>query len=265
MPQKLTTSTLPRAIIKWPGGKGRLAKHLMPLIQPHVCYCEPFCGGLGLFVQKDRSKVEVINDLNGDLVNLYRVVKYHAGELAREFDGLINSRVMMRDFISQPGLTDIQRAARWLYRNALSFGANMHSWGVQRLSSTGGGSTSLPRMLQGVEALNTRLQGVNIENLDWQRCVEIYDSPKTFFFFDPPYSNCKQDNYKTWGREHLESLRNTVKRIRGDFLLTVNDCVENRELFKQFKQRVLKRQRGISNKAGSDAKQYAELVIFRSL
>lgn len=72
-------------IVPWVGGKRRLAKHLLPLFPEHKCYVEPFCGGAALFFKKNASKVEVINDVNGELINLYRVVKNHLEEFVRQF------------------------------------------------------------------------------------------------------------------------------------------------------------------------------------
>ena len=70
-----------RPILPWMGGKRRLAKQILPLFKPHTAYVEPFCGGAALFFMKAPSKVEVINDAHGELVNLYRIVKHHPDEL----------------------------------------------------------------------------------------------------------------------------------------------------------------------------------------
>lgn len=90
-------------MLRWPGGKSRHLKYILPLIPSHHCYCEPFAGGLAVFLAKEPSRLEVINDQNGVLVALYRNAQYHVEEL-------------------QEGLTEIQRVARWLIRNKLSYG-----------------------------------------------------------------------------------------------------------------------------------------------
>lgn len=74
-----------KPIIPWIGGKRKLAKHILPLFPEHTCYVEPFCGAAALFFMKEPSKAEILNDINGDLVNLYRVVKYHLEPLFKEF------------------------------------------------------------------------------------------------------------------------------------------------------------------------------------
>lgn len=97
-------------IVPWIGGKRRLAKHLLPLFPDHSCYVEPFCGAAALFFMKDPVKTEVINDINGDLVSLYRVVKHHLEEFVRQFKFALSSRQIfewLRETPVEP-LTDIQ-------------------------------------------------------------------------------------------------------------------------------------------------------------
>lgn len=80
-----TQQTLP--IIPWMGGKRRLAKHLLPMFPEHSCYVELFSGGAALFFMRPTpAKVEVLNDINGQLINLYRVVQHHFDEFVRQFD-----------------------------------------------------------------------------------------------------------------------------------------------------------------------------------
>jgi DNA adenine methylase len=102
-------------IIPWLGGKRRLADKLIPLFPPHECYVEAFCGGAALyFLRPVPAPVEVINDVNGELVNLYRVVQHHLEEFVRQFKWAISSRQVFKwQQMTRPEtLTDIQRAAR---------------------------------------------------------------------------------------------------------------------------------------------------------
>ena len=113
--------TLP--IVPWIGGKRRLAKHILPLFPAHECYVEPFCGAAALYFLKTPGKIEVINDINGELVNLYRVVKHHLEEFVRQFKWALVSRQIYKwlQITPEETLTDIQRAtfrsrrlaARW--------------------------------------------------------------------------------------------------------------------------------------------------------
>ncbi|MDP1594293.1 MAG: DNA adenine methylase [Gallionella sp.] len=103
-------------IIPWIGGKRRLADRLIPLFPPHSCYVEVFCGGAALFFLRPvPADVEVINDINGELVNLYRVVKCHLEEFVRQFKWALSSRQIFKwhQMTEPETLTDIQRAARF--------------------------------------------------------------------------------------------------------------------------------------------------------
>lgn len=112
-------------IVPWMGGKRRMAKHILPEFPEHECYVEPFCGGAAIFFMKEPSKVEVINDFDGEVVNLYRVVAHHLEELVRHFKWSLVSRKMFEWANMQipQTLTDIQRAARFFYLQQLCFGA----------------------------------------------------------------------------------------------------------------------------------------------
>ena len=104
-----------KPIIPWMGGKRRLAKHILPHVNGYPQYVEPFAGGAAIFFMKEPSRVEVINDLNGELVNLYRVVKHHLEEFVRHFKwALVSRQVFLQEKSTDPAtLTDIQRAARF--------------------------------------------------------------------------------------------------------------------------------------------------------
>jgi len=129
-----TNLTNTKPAIRWPGGKAKLTKYLLPHIPEHNCYVEVFGGGLALMLAKPRSKMEVANDFNHDLVSFYRVVKWHCDELLRELEFMTNSRKDFEDFIAQPGLTEIQRVARWYVRNAISFGGMGSYFGTSKKS-----------------------------------------------------------------------------------------------------------------------------------
>ena len=106
-------------IVPWIGGKRRLAKHILPLFPAHTCYVEPFCGAAALYFLKTPSKTEVINDINGELVNLYRVVKHHLEEFIRQFKWALVSRQIYKWLQDTPEetLTDIQRPGSTTCRN----------------------------------------------------------------------------------------------------------------------------------------------------
>ncbi|HUB68034.1 MAG TPA: DNA adenine methylase [Candidatus Methylacidiphilales bacterium] len=244
-----------RPVVRWPGGKTCLLKKLLPLIPKHSCYVEPFAGGLAVLLAKPRSSVEVINDTHGDLINFYRCVRFHCEALLAEIEFVPNSRREFHDFRAQPGLTDLQRAARWFIRNKIGFGGRDDCIGV----SVSHGLPSRQNRIEAIRRLNLRLDQVTIENLDWQRCLTIYDRPATFFFLDPPYLGHDVANYQAWKEADAEALRQRLDQIEGKWLLTLNDCKAVRTIFKGCSVTPVTRSRGINNKAGYVG--YAELII----
>ena len=109
--------TMASPIIPWMGGKRRLADTIISRFPAHTCYVEVFAGGAALYFLRQPAEVEVINDINGDVVNLYRVVKSHLEEFVRQFKWALSSREVFKWMQDTPAdtLTDIQRAARFYY------------------------------------------------------------------------------------------------------------------------------------------------------
>jgi len=232
---------------------------IFPHIPPHDCYVEPFAGGLAVLLAKERSKLEVLNDINGDLVNFYRCVRFHSDVLLTELEFVLNSREEFHDFRHQPGLTDLQRAARWFFRNKTCFGgAQMSSFGAG--PAGGGSNNSRSARMEAIRALNLRLDKVCIEQLDWERCLELYDRPSTFFFLDSPYTDCDAGMYSTWTATDIQRLRDRVFCLKGKWLVTLNDTPAIRAIFHDCQIRSVSRQRGIRNQSGEEGI-YRELII----
>ncbi|HMJ88458.1 MAG TPA: DNA adenine methylase [Candidatus Acidoferrum sp.] len=250
-----------KPILSWPGGKRCLLNHLLPRIPKHNTYVEPFCGALAVFCAKEPSKLEVINDTHKELVSLYLNVKYHWSELDREFEFLLNSRAQFYEFIDQPGLTEIQRAARWLVRRKNCFADDERSFGRSKVSGGAAGS-SLANKRAVVDALHRRLDKTIIEHRSWQQCVAEYDSPETFFFFDPPYIKGKVKTYAMWAPAQMQELRDRLTSIQAKWLLTTCDSPESREIFRGLSITPVVRAKGINNKAGQRATAtYGELIV----
>ncbi len=195
---------------------------------------EPFAGGAWVLFQKKPSKVEVLNDLDGELVNFWRVIQNHPQEFFSWCERMVPSRELFewerrRD---TAGLTDIQRAARYYYLQRLAFGGQMRhlNLGTSSIRPPGFHLSELKKSLPEVEK---RLQRVLIENLDAVECILRDDRATTFFYVDPP----------CWGeRKYTLSLDSTdydrlareLKEIKGRFLMTLNDCEPIRRIFGGF-------------------------------
>lgn len=206
---------------------------------------------------KPRSRFEVLNDLNGDLVTFYRCVRFHADTLLTELEFVLNSRQEFKDFADQPGLTDIQRAARWFFRNRNCFrGANLGTFGT---SPTGGAASgSRAARMEAIRQLNVRLDRVTVENLDWQRCLDLYDRRETFFFCDPPYTACNAGMYGAWTVADVQRFRERLDRLKGQWLVTLNDAPAIRAVFSDCRITAVERAKGITT---SKEKTYREVVI----
>jgi len=249
-----------KPIIRWPGGKTRLLDKILPRISKHVCYCEPFMGGCAVLLAKPRSRIKVVNDLNGDLVALYRNVQYHLPALLSEMEWVLNSRKNLFDFIAQPGLTEIQRAARWIVRNKISFGGGMKSYAVARKGG-GGAAVSWERATEEMKVFKQRMDKVSVENLPYDRCIKLYDGPETFFFIDPPYLHAKPKNYAGWNENQMQELREIVDGLKARWLLTVDDSPFNRNLFKHCRLQAVQTRNGCVNRARLPKATFGELVI----
>lgn len=249
-----------RPIFSWQGGKRWLVKELLPLIPDHKMYVELFCGGGALLCAKQPSQAEVINDNNRELVSLYRVVKAHPDELIKELDWCLNSRVEFYDYKEQRGLTDIQRAARWFLRMKNGFGGAPHQFGRSR-TGCGAAFSSKAGKLALLRAMNKRLDKVVIEDLDWKKCIELYDSKNAVFFCDPPYTTGLV-HYGAWTTDDLAHFRETgLDQMKGTWILTIDDTPANRGLFRDCILQTHQRSSGINRKPGEGASVYHELII----
>lgn len=230
---------LAKPLVPWIGGKRRLAKHILPLFPEHTCYVEPFAGAAALFFLKEPAKVEVLNDVNSDLVNLYRVVQHHLDEFMRHFRWALTSREIFGWLKATPPatLTDIQRAARFFYLQKHAFGGKVEG-------RTFGTATSSParlnllRMEEDLSAVHLRLHQVTIERLDWAACVERYDRSHTLFYLDPPYWGT--EGYEVpFGIEQYGRMAALLKSMKGKAVVSVNDLPEMHLAFAGLNQRRL--------------------------
>jgi DNA adenine methylase len=211
-----------------------LADIIVSRIPEHKSYCEVFAGGLWVFFRKDRSAAEVVNDKDSNLVSFYRVLQNHLEEFLRQFKWLITSREVFSDFKAQlaaPGLTDIQKAARYYYLQRLCFGGRVRSrsFGVAPERPP---RLNLVRLEEELSDVHLRFASVTIENLDWSDFVVRYDKPETFFYLDPPYFKTKDYEHNFDGIEDFQKMEQQLSGICGKWLLSINDRPEIREVFK---------------------------------
>ena len=255
----------------WLGGKRLMAKRIIARLEaiPHRCYAEPFVGMGGVFFRrKQRPKSEILNDANGEIVNLFRIVREHPDELTRQFEWALSSRAEFGRLISAPPeiFTDVQRAARFAFLQRMTFRgkpANRAATPGQTAANVGTqASFTAARMRRLIGAAHRRLQGVHVECLDWAAFIPRYDRPTTLFYVDPPYWGREADYGKgLFAREDFARLAELLRGIRGRFLLSLNDRPEVRKLFAGFEIERARVRYTLGTKAGRKVPHAAELLI----
>lgn len=214
----------------YPGGKTRLLKHILPLIPEHTTYVEPFAGGLAVLLAKPRSKHEVINDVNDDIVLFYRYLRHHPQALMGELATHFNSRRDFNDFLNQgTTLTELQRVVQWyvVKLNSYSGMSQMYSRGRYQYGSKFDRKRDIPRL----QAVSERLNRVVIESQDWEPVVQFHDGPQTFLYLDPPYLVRNRNAYDPFTLPDIQRLRERLGRVQSSWLLSLNDCPAVREFF----------------------------------
>ena len=221
--------------IPYVGGKNRFISRILPQIPKHTAYVEPFSGGAQVFFQKPPSKVEVLNDLDGELVNFYRVCQSHHEELLRYMRFLIVSRDWYRRLQNTPPetLTDIQRASRYFFLQKTTYGGRPANQSYAAHVSQPP-NFSKERIAALIDSTHARLSRVQIESLPYEKTVRKYDRPTTFFYIDPPYYGVKGLYRFDFDHSQFEELAEQLRTIKGKFLLSINDHPEVRKFFSGF-------------------------------
>lgn len=210
--------------ISYYGGKQTLVKRILALIPEHRLYCEPFLGGGAVFFAKAPSKVEIINDANGELINFYKVVKNDYEALEKEIGLSLHSRRQHDHawiIYKNPDLFDpIKRAwAIWILANS-SYGNKLSdSFGYDRTGTT---TKKMDNKRLNFSATNytDRLRQAQIENCDALRIIRSRDVPDGFFYLDPPYVGSDQGHYDGYSQADFDELLETLENLKGKFLLS---------------------------------------------
>ena len=216
------------SILRWPGAKWRLTDWIINMFPIHNVYCEPFFGSGAVFFTKQPSGTETINDIDGDVVNLFRVVRNSADELARVIEMTPYSRDEYRDCYDSVG-DEVEKARKFLVRTWQAFGGKTYcstAWAHDRTNQVFRPKywCKLPgRILDTVE----RLKMAQIENKNALELIEMYSRKGTLLYIDPPYlkSTRSQLHYKCEFAsvdEHRELLR-LCKQHKGTVLISTYD------------------------------------------
>lgn len=211
-----------RTPISYYGGKQTMLSYLLPLVPEHEIYTEAFFGGGALFWAKKKSKVEVINDLNNNVVNFYTVLKSNFSGLKPLIDATIHSRQTYRKALviyELPWLfTPEQRAwAFWAATN-MGFSNQVGSWAYDFDGKKA--NQLLVRKEEFADVYSSRLEKTTIESKDACELLTTWDKPTAFHYVDPPYVGANQGHYAGYTQQQMNDLVKTLGTCKGKFLLS---------------------------------------------
>ena len=197
----------PAPLAIWFGGQARLAAWIAGHFPAHRLYCEAFGGSAAVLLSKEPAPIEVCNDLDGDLVNLFRVVR--SERTCRRLLAAARDTLYAREEFElalQPTEDPVEAARRYLVRQWQSYRGWGERWDAGL--TTGGPSSAARRWLGGLEllpAMHARFQRVRIERRDWREVLDFYDRPSTLFYVDP---------FKMTEDDHIKLVDRLLK-LRG--------------------------------------------------
>lgn len=213
----------------WYGGKFSHLEWLLPLLPECHHFCEPFAGSGAVLLNREPSPVETYNDLDGEVVNFFRILRDYRDDLVQAIMLTPFSREEFH-IACQPtpaGASNLERARRFFVRarqvrTGLAQTASLGRWANCKNTSRAGMSGVVSRWLGSVEQLPQiaeRLLRVQIENRPAIEVIELYDSEQALFYCDPPYVHDSRGDAKAYGYEMSDadhrSLAATLGRIKG--------------------------------------------------
>ncbi|WP_341285328.1 DNA adenine methylase [Priestia megaterium] len=208
--------------IRWFGGKFYLAEELISLMPKHHCYVEPFGGGGHVLTKKERSKVEVYNDIDAGLINFLMTLRNSRKEILSKLETLYTSRNLFYQMLEEPIPEDpMEKAVRWYYllRHTL-IPNNSEKKSGYRSGKKKSVAEDFQNSVVRLQQFEKRLRTVNIEMLDFKECIRRYDSEQTLFFVDPPYVG-RESMYKGgWTEDAHRELAELLRNIKGKALVT---------------------------------------------
>ena len=220
-------------MINWVGGKGRLANWIIdhfPDGYQDMVYVEPFGGAAWVLLNKEPSSSEVYNDIDENLVNLFRVVR----DNPKKFYDLLSKTLRSKaehdrgwELLKSGSMSELDPIHRALYfalTYVLSYGGNgsgfrryKEGWVKKRKNNSAG--ADIRSLRNKIGWVSKRLENVTIDDTNWEHCINLYDSNITFFYIDPPYMYKNLYKHEFTIKDH-EALRDKLHKIKGKFLLS---------------------------------------------
>jgi len=221
------------SVISRQGGKSRLIKKIIPLFPPHKFYAEIFGGAAWILLNKPLSMIEIFNDIDGNMINLFRIIRDFPGEFINRLTYDIIARETFDNYknIDLQSLDPFDRAVKYYYVYCNSFSADMISF-IKRDRATNPNRfhTRLPKIIL---PFAERMINVIIENLDFRDFFKKYNGKEWLFYLDPPYYGVEGYSHPFLEQDHID-LSELLKNFKGKFVLSYNDNEVIRKLYSQF-------------------------------
>lgn len=259
--------------INYTGGKYQMLDTIYQMLPAdYTTWIEVFCGSAVITLNKTPSRVEIINDLNSEIFNLFNVVKHKHKEFLEQFTYVLNSREFYYKLRKNcmKDLSDVEKAFKTFYIIRSTFGSRLNRPSFARWTTLRKKGVDFDNIEQLVNKTYDRLKGVLIENDDYSEILTKYDAKDVFFFLDPPYltednKRCRDYVY-TMSQHDYVVLNSYLTKLKGRFLMTTNDCQFLRKLFKEFNQTVKYIKYSITNKEIRDnpkcvSKKTGQLIV----
>jgi DNA adenine methylase len=221
------------SLFAWPGGKRNLLRPILARIPTHRLYVEVFSGSAKVLFAKEPSAAEVINDINGDVINFYRVVKHRPAELAELLEHDVIHPERFRELKKTTPVDELERALAFIYTTWYSYGAKGAHFAHASLQEVLRGQARRPlsTVRKLIERGAERLNRVRIEQRDFIEMLTRFDSPETFFYLDPPYVQFSSvGQYEALTKDRRGDLFEKLSKLQGSFLMSFDDCEEIRKL-----------------------------------
>ena len=205
------------------GGKQKMLRHIIPLIPEHAIYNEPFFGGGAVFFEKEPSKIEFINDVNGEVVNFYKVIKRDFERLQSEIDCTLHSEFQHKQakeiyFNSADKEPVIRAWAVWMLSHQSFYAILGSSWKCSKKRNMAKQIQTKKKMFD--EHYVERLEATSIFCRDALDVIRKTDTPETFHYVDPPYFNSDMGHYDGYTDADFEALLKILSAVKGKFMLS---------------------------------------------
>ena len=233
------------------GSKTSISKKIIKLIPEHAIYIEPFVGSGAVYFKKKPSKKEILNDLDKELMNSYKFIKTATQEQVNKYKG-ITTLEKFNKIKNETGGDHGDKLARYIIKSCNTFGSTGYGK-IYKLSDPFA-------KLKNLKKYQERLKNTSLLNKDYKFVIKKYDDKNVFFYLDPPYEgSVKFKLYKKSEFNYIE-LSNILKKIKGKFILSLNDSKNIRNLFESFNINTIITPKKPSSSIGRLARN--ELLIF---